>query len=109
MTLPHPRVAFFPDSFHEVNGVAHTARHFTAFAARHQRPFFCLRAGNRQPSLLAEGQQWSMELPRGVLSVALEKDLRFDPAFGRHLSHIYAALDRFSRRSSTSPALRRWG
>jgi len=95
MTSTHPRVAFFPDSFHEVNGVAHTARHFTAFAARHNRPFFCLRAGNRQPALAEEGQQWSLELPRGLLSIALEKDLRFDPAFGRHLSLIYSALDRF--------------
>jgi hypothetical protein len=27
-----PRVGFFPDSFHEVNGVAHTSRNFEAFA-----------------------------------------------------------------------------
>jgi hypothetical protein len=31
---PHPRVAYFPDSFHEVNGVAHTSRNFEAFARR---------------------------------------------------------------------------
>ena len=39
-----PRVAFFPDSFHEVNGVAHTARNFQAYARRHALPFLCVRA-----------------------------------------------------------------
>ena len=34
-----PRVAYFPDSFHEVNGVAHTSRHFEAFARRRNLPF----------------------------------------------------------------------
>jgi len=31
-----PRVAFFADSFSEVNGVAHTCRTLTALAARHE-------------------------------------------------------------------------
>ena len=34
--MPGPRIAFFPDSFREVNGVAHTARQFEAWA-RHRR------------------------------------------------------------------------
>ena len=42
------RVAYFPDSFHEVNGVAHTSRNFQAFAERHQLPFLCVRAGSRE-------------------------------------------------------------
>ena len=47
MTSPPPRVAYFPDSFHEVNGVAHTSRHFEAFARRRNLPFLCVRAGDR--------------------------------------------------------------
>jgi phosphatidylinositol alpha 1,6-mannosyltransferase len=38
---------------------------------------------------------WTLELPRGFLSFALEKDLRFDPAFLRHIPLIGEVLERF--------------
>jgi len=95
MTDRVPRVAYFPDSFHEVNGVAHTSRHFEAFARRRNLPFLCVRAGNRAQATLEEDHVWSLELPRGFLSFALEKDLRFDPAFLRHLPLIGKTLERF--------------
>jgi len=90
-----PRVAYFPDSFHEVNGVAHTSRHFEAFARRRNLPFLCVRAGDRTQALIEEGNVWTLELPRGFLSFALEKDLRFDPAFPRHIPLIGEVLARF--------------
>jgi glycosyltransferase involved in cell wall biosynthesis len=90
-----PRVAYFPDSFHEVNGVAHTSRHFEAFARRRNLPFLCVRAGDRAQAILEEGPVWTLELPRGFLSFALEKDLRFDPAFLRHIPLINEVLQRF--------------
>jgi glycosyltransferase involved in cell wall biosynthesis len=90
-----PRVAYFPDSFHEVNGVAHTSRHFEAFARRRNLPFLCVRAGDRTEAILEEGNVWTLELPRGFLSFALEKDLRFDPAFLRHIPLIGEVLERF--------------
>jgi glycosyltransferase involved in cell wall biosynthesis len=95
-----PRVAYFPDSFHEVNGVAHTSRHFEAFARRRNIPFLCIRAaGERSParaeSFQQEGNVWTLELPRGIFSFALEKDLRFDPAFPRHIPIMHEVLDRF--------------
>jgi phosphatidylinositol alpha 1,6-mannosyltransferase len=90
-----PRVAYFPDSFHEVNGVAHTSRHFEAFARRRNLPFLCVRAGHRAQAMLRDGNVWTLELPRGFLSFALEKDLRFDPAFLRHIPLIGEVLDRF--------------
>lgn len=89
------RIAYFPDSFHEVNGVAHTSRHFEAFARRHGLPFLCVRAGNRAQSFVEEGSVQTLELPRGFLSFALEKDLRFDPAFPRHIPQVWDALQRF--------------
>lgn len=95
MTAHPPRVAYFPDSFHEVNGVAHTSRHFEAFARRHNLPFLCVRAGHRAQPFLEEGNVWTLELPRGILSFALEKDLRFDPAFARHIPLIEDTLERF--------------
>ena len=99
MTPTPPRVAYFPDSFHEVNGVAHTSRHFEAFVRRRNLPFLCVRAGAptgpRARAVVEEGRVWALELPRGVLSFALEKDLRFDPAFLRHIPLIREVLKRF--------------
>ena len=90
-----PRIAYFPDSFHEVNGVAHTSRHFESFARRRNLPFLCIRAGDRPQFLTEDGSVWTLELPRGFLSFALEKDLRFDPGFLRHIPLIGDTLDRF--------------
>jgi len=95
MTNQTPRVAYFPDSFHEVNGVAHTSRHFEAFARRRNLPFLCVRAGDRAQAITEDGNVWTLELPRGFLSFALEKDLRFDPAFLRHIPLIGEVLERF--------------
>jgi len=95
MNASVPRVAYFPDSFHEVNGVAHTSRHFEAFARRRNLPFLCVRAGDCAPAVVEEGPVWTLELPRSFLSFALEKDLRFDLAFLRHIPLIDEVLERF--------------
>jgi phosphatidylinositol alpha 1,6-mannosyltransferase len=90
-----PRVAYFPDSFHEINGVAHTSRQFEAFARRRNLPFLCIRAGNRNPRVLTEDHLTTLELRRGRLSFALDKDLSFDPGFLRHLPTITRTLRDF--------------
>jgi phosphatidylinositol alpha 1,6-mannosyltransferase len=89
------RVAYFPDSFHEINGVAHTSRQFEAFARRRNLPFLCVRAGRRKPRLLIEDELWTLELHRGALSFALDKGLTCDPAFIRHLPQIVRTLRAF--------------
>jgi phosphatidylinositol alpha 1,6-mannosyltransferase len=95
MTASAPRVAYFPDSFYEVNGVAHTSRQFEDFARRRGLPFLCVRAGGRSEALREEGDLWTLELPRGAFSFAIEKDLSFDPAYPRHLPRIAPVLRRF--------------
>ena len=90
-----PRVAYFPDSFHEINGVAHTSRQFEAFIRRRNLPFLSVRAGNRVPRLMTEGQLTTLELSRGPLSFGLEKDLSFDLGFFRHLPVIARTLRTF--------------
>ncbi len=90
-----PRIAYFSDSFHEINGVAHTSRHFEAFARRRDLPFLCVRAGHRRQALVEEGSLWTLELPRGSLSIPLEKDLSFDPAYLRHLPMLEDVLEQF--------------
>jgi phosphatidylinositol alpha 1,6-mannosyltransferase len=95
MAFDSPRVAYFPDSFHEVNGVAHTSRQFEAFARNRDLPFLCVRAGDRAQPFYENGQVSTLELPRGFLSFALDKDLRFDPAFLRHMPDIIRTLRSF--------------
>lgn len=90
-----PRVAYFPDSFHEINGVAHTSREFEAFIRRRNLPFLSVRAGNRRPRLQVEGELTTLELSRGPMSFGLEKDLSFDIGFFRHLPVIARVLRGF--------------
>ncbi len=94
MSFP-PRVAYFPDSFHEINGVAHTSREFEAFVRRRNLPFLCVRAGRRADRLQTEGALTTLELSRGPLSFGLEKDLSFDLVFFRHLPLIARTLRSF--------------
>jgi phosphatidylinositol alpha 1,6-mannosyltransferase len=91
-----PRVAYFPDSFHEVNGVAHTSRNFVAYAQRHGFPFLCVRAGTREISFEQVGELRTLELERSRGSVRMEKDLEFDTLFWRHGGAIRRELERFS-------------
>jgi phosphatidylinositol alpha 1,6-mannosyltransferase len=90
-----PRVAYFPDAFHEVNGVAHTSRHFEAFARRRSLPFFCVRAGPADGPVCDGETVRGLELPRSAFSFRVERDLRFDLAYARHLPRIFADTRRF--------------
>ena len=93
-----PRVAFFPDSFHEVNGVAHTSRNFLAFAERRLLPFLCIRAAApalRQPFCQTKGTVQTLDLPRSRASIGLERDLSFDPFFARYAPLIACTLQAF--------------
>ncbi|MBV8675428.1 MAG: glycosyltransferase [Acidobacteriaceae bacterium] len=93
--LNTPRVAYFPDSFYEINGVAHTSRQFEAFVRKRNLPFLLVRPGPRIPRLLVEGNLTTLELPRGSFGFALEKDLTFDAGYARHLPMILRALREF--------------
>ncbi|HTW46519.1 MAG TPA: glycosyltransferase [Acidobacteriaceae bacterium] len=94
------RVAYFPDSFHEINGVAHTSRHFEAFVRRRGLPFLCVRAtpgGETAPQkrLTEDGALTALEFRRGGLSFPLDKDLRFDIAWIRHIPAILRTVRAF--------------
>src|SRR5580704_12035143 len=93
--MPQPRVAYFPDSFHEVNGVAHTSRNFVAYAERQGLPFLCVRAGGRAEAFEQTGELRTLELGRSRASVRMEKDLQFDALFWRHGGVIRRELERF--------------
>jgi phosphatidylinositol alpha 1,6-mannosyltransferase len=89
-----PRVAFFTDSFHEVNGVAHTSRHFDAFARKRALPFLNVHAGPRT-QLTEDGKVWTMELKRGWAGFQLEKDMSFDLLFLRYRRRVRELLRTF--------------
>ncbi len=98
MPPEHPRVAYFPDSFHEINGVAHTSRHFEAFAARRNLPFFCLRPAKRGGEIecVRQGELTTLDIPRGrAMAIRLENDLSFDLLFLRHKALIARHLREF--------------
>lgn len=98
MRAAYPRVAYLPDTFYEINGVAHTSRHFEAFAQRRGLPFFCLHPGKRNSAISSQsvGALTTLEIPRGSgISVRLEKDLTFDPAFLRHKKLLEQGLREF--------------
>jgi phosphatidylinositol alpha 1,6-mannosyltransferase len=90
-----PRIAYFPDSFHEVNGVAHTSRNFVAYARRQNIPMLCVRAGKTTRTLAAEGSIEALELGRSPLAVHIEKDLSFDPLFFRYSNLISSTIRAF--------------
>src|SRR6201997_4682784 len=92
---PTPRIAYFPDSFYEINGVAHTSRQFEVYVRKHNLPFLFVRPGQRNPRLLVERSVTTLALPHGSFSFSLEKDLPFDAGYARHLLLILRTLREF--------------
>ena len=88
------RVAFFTDSFHEVNGVALTSRVFVRFARRRALPMFSVHAGPRT-SLSQNGPVTTFEFHRGLVKWNLEHDLAIDLLFPRYRWKLRAALAEF--------------
>jgi glycosyltransferase involved in cell wall biosynthesis len=88
------RVAFFTDSFHEVNGVALTSRCFHNFAVQRQIPFLSVHAGPTTRRL-SDGPVTTLELERKQLALSLERDLKFDLLFLRHWKHVLDELRAF--------------
>jgi phosphatidylinositol alpha 1,6-mannosyltransferase len=89
-----PRVALFCETYHEINGVALTARQLVAYARRHDFPLLAIHGG-KQPGVHQEGSVRRIELKRSWLSVGIERDLEFDVAFCRYCNRIRSELAEF--------------
>lgn len=89
-----PRVAFFPDCFHEVNGVALTSRQFGEFAHRRRLPFLKVHGGS-QEQLRQDGSVTTLELDTSPASVRLDADLHFDLLFLRWHAKAREVLRKF--------------
>jgi phosphatidylinositol alpha 1,6-mannosyltransferase len=89
-----PRVAFFSDSYHGVDGVATTCRNIVAAAGRRGLEFLAVHAGERN-SHSRDGSLEILELDRGPVSFPLDLHLRFDLLFTRHYGRVLEAVRQF--------------
>jgi len=88
------RVAFFTDSFHEINGVAHTSRNLDAFARRRNLPFLSIHAGERTETITT-GNHIELNLKRSFAGIPLDNGMSFDLLFARHWNSVIQALKDF--------------
>ncbi len=88
------RVAFFPDSFLEVNGVAMTSKRLVGFAKENGYPFLCVHAGC-ETKASSDGSVSYLSLKRSPVSFALDEDLAYDPLFQRHTTRVLRELIKF--------------
>lgn len=83
-----------PDTFHEVNGVAHTSRHFEAFAERQQIPFLSIHCGPVKESRQT-GPISVVQLKRGPFAFGLDANLACDPILLRYAAEVSKAVKSF--------------
>ena len=88
------RIAFFPDSYYEVDGVANTSRQFTAFAQHRQLPMLVVHAGGENRDF-QDGSVLHLERKRKWPSFYLDKNHDFDLLFWRYYDKIRSALREF--------------
>ena len=86
-----PRVAFFPDSFLEVNGVAMTSQRLIGYAKRHGYPYLCIHAGKKTVASTDESIRY-LCLKRSPVSLPMDEDLKYDPLFQRHTNRVLREL-----------------
>jgi glycosyltransferase involved in cell wall biosynthesis len=88
------RVAFFPDSFLEVNGVSMTSKRLIGYAQRHGYPFLCVHAGKKNEVTQDETTTY-VSLKRSPVSFSLDEDLAYDPFFQRHTNRVLREMVKF--------------
>ncbi len=88
------RVAFFPDGFYEVDGVAVVARNFAAYAGQHGIPVLIVHAGPCDAAV-REGPVTRVQLRRGPMKFPLDRNHEFDLFFLRHYREVVAMLREF--------------
>ena len=92
--MAYLRPAFLPDTFYEVNGVAHTSRHLEAYARRHAVPLLSIHCGPRERRS-DEGSVTVMELQRGPARIGLDAHLDYDPLLLRYAERVEQEVKRF--------------
>lgn len=89
-----PRVALFPDTFQEANGVATLSRHLAEFARARDIPFLVVR-GSSQTAFHRDGSLETLEIKRSAFAFPLDKGLDCDPFITRHKQLVIDRLQAF--------------
>jgi phosphatidylinositol alpha 1,6-mannosyltransferase len=89
------RIAFFPDAYNEVDGVANTSRHFEAFAKNRQLPFLTVHAGPRK-QIVTTGTTTTVQLPRSPLTFPLDRTHEYDLVFWRYYREVASLVRDFN-------------
>ncbi len=88
------RIAFFPDSFLEVNGAAMTCKRLAGYAKEMDYPFLCIYGGPKSEKR-EDGSVTYLQLKRSLISISLDEDLAYDPLFQRHTKKVMREITAF--------------
>ncbi len=88
------RVAFFPDSFLEINGAAMTSQKLVGYAKKNGYPFLCIHAGKKTEITQDETVTY-LSLKRSPVAIKVDEDLAYDPLFQRHSTRVLRELVKF--------------
>lgn len=89
------RIAFFPDTYDEIDGVANTSRQFEAFAKKRGLDFLIICGGTANKTE-TEGTVRRITFRRSSFGFPLDTDHTFDLAFWRHYNRAITEVRKFS-------------
>lgn len=89
-----PRVALLCETYHEINGVALTARQLVGYAKRKRLPLLAIHGGIN-PGTYDEQNVRRVELKRAWASIGIERDLSYDFFFWRYTKLVREELQKF--------------
>jgi phosphatidylinositol alpha 1,6-mannosyltransferase len=95
VTPDHIRVALFPCTYREIDGVANTSRQFAAFAKDRGLPFLLVHAGPRN-EVATDGLITRVQLRRSRIKFPLDGHHEFDLLFLQHYPRLLRLLREFS-------------
>lgn len=95
MTADSIRVALFPCTYREIDGVANTSRQFAAYAKEHGFAFLLVHAGPRD-EIVTDGSITRIQLRRGRVKFPLDGHHEFDLLFLRHYPRLLQLVRDFS-------------
>ncbi len=95
MTAENIRVALFPCTYREIDGVANTSKEFAEFAREHGYSFLLVHAGPSD-EVVVDGSLTRIQLRRGRIKFPLDGHHEFDLLFLRHYSRIMQLVREFA-------------
>lgn len=92
------RIAFFTDSYNEVNGVARTSRELTQFARNRGLPLLCIHAAEESHYIpqSPENSVATFAMRRSRAAFKVDRDLSFDPLLWRYKERVAALVHDFA-------------